>query len=345
MKILGIIEMEQKQEKLPNQYMLYVNKKPLIFHTLDLAQHFCDKIVIKTSNEDYKRIILTDYKNINIDNVIDERKYDLVINFNPLYPLIEKKTIQYLINKSQTNNKVILKEFNKQDVFNYYLINKNINSNEKFIYTLDERESLSAKSQTSLTNIIGNIYFNYQLREKNLKEKYKKDISSVHINQDNLFIGDSRIQGLVLYDYNILCFPGITLNTLVNNISFLGSKKYNNIIISLGINDIITKYDKKDIKNSFKKLNTIISYKNMYIVEIIYPLYSFSVDNSELDEINIFLNEFCINNDIKLIKVNNILCDNNQLKYKYSEDGIHLNKKGKIKLQEVIINKLKRDKR
>ena len=67
-----------------------------------------------------------------------------------------------------------------------------------------------------------------------------------------------------------------------------------------------------------------------------YALFRDSIDNKLVKELNEYLEQLTKEHNIKLIDINEELSENNHLKYKYTNDGLHYNKEGQKVLQEII---------
>ena len=102
------------------------------------------------------------------------------------------------------------------------------------------------------------------------------------------------------------------------------------MLVSLGVNDIISNYNKEIIKENYKKLLLETKKRNieLTLTTIGYTLFRDSVDNEIVRELNEWLEDFTRENKIKLININKELSEDYHLKYEYTNDGLHYNEKG-----------------
>ena len=111
------------------------------------------------------------------------------------------------------------------------------------------------------------------------------------------------------------------------------------MLVSLGINDIISNYNKEIIKENYKKLLLETDKRNieLTLTTIGYILFRDSVDNEIVRELNEWLEEFTRENKIKLVDINKEISEDYHLKYEYTNDGLHYNCKG----ENILFNTLK----
>ena len=148
--------------------------------------------------------------------------------------------------------------------------------------------------------------------------------------KENIIFGDSRLAKIELEGYSNLSLGGVTLATLLENLEQYNDVLIKKMLVSLGVNDIISNYNKETIKENYKKLLLEIDKRNieLTLTTIGYTLFRDSVDNEIVRELNEWLEEFTIENKIKLIDINKELSEDYHLKYEYTNDGLHYNEKG-----------------
>lgn len=111
----------------------------------------------------------------------------------------------------------------------------------------------------------------------------------------------------------------------LNHIVSLNPKK---VFIMGGINDLSRDIDVNTVFNNFKKIITILQENGIEPI-IQSTLYTTSPQYAiQITELNNFLADYSIHNNIKFINLNKVLSKNNLLCEEYTSDGVHLNHKG-----------------
>mgnify|MGYP000546906676 CR=1 FL=1 len=190
----------------------------------------------------------------------------------------------------------------------------------------------------SKVNATESITKDMKVRNKNFyKEKYK-EFKNTEL-KENIIFGDSRLVNLELEGYSNLSLGGVTLATLLENLEQYNDVKIKKMLVSLGVNDIISNYNKEIIKENYKKLLLETDKRNieLTLTTIGYALFRDSVDNEIVRELNEWLEEFTRENKIKLIDINKDLSEDYHLKYEYTNDGLHYNDEG----TKILFNNLK----
>jgi len=116
--------------------------------------------------------------------------------------------------------------------------------------------------------------------------------------------------------------------------------------VMIGINDIQLGISSRRIKSNY--ITILEKMKENNIIPVVQStLYKVNHPESKIlvDSLNTFLNNYCIQNDIKFLNLNNTLSNTSGLKPEYSVDGIHLNQKAYLawaievrKVLEIIEN-------
>ena len=224
-----------------------------------------------------------------------------------------------------------------------YLNSKSFFTERTFAYVMNKNESVDVDDKYDFINTIGSIYFNYRNRERNnknfYKEKYKAFAESELLNK--VIIGDSRTEQIQLDGFSNISVGGITTHTVYENIDYiLNNRKFDEVFVALGVNDLITGYG---VESTIKALNDLIvkllnNNIKITVSKVIYTIFRYEVDNSEVEEINKFLEDLVKEKGIKLINPNEIISTNNNLEFKYTSDGLHMNDEG-TKLLKEFYNK------
>lgn len=172
---------------------------------------------------------------------------------------------------------------------------------------------------------------------QNSKDYINQSISHNGINLHgckNIILGDSRSLNLDIHNSANLSVGGQTLKLLIKKVSFLDFPDGSNIIINIGINDILFGSSIGDIKSDFEKLIQILKNKTnkstFYFIELL-PIndsgffFQKNQVNSKVKTINYFLKKY------KKLKPNNykyISLEKLSKSFSYFNDGIHLNLNG-----------------
>lgn len=223
-----------------------------------------------------------------------------------------------------------------------YMQNKSYFTNKTKAYIMPKEESLDVDDREDFVNVIGSILFNYKQRELNSKTMYKQFYIEKNnaIKYNNIILGDSRAVLLQLENYDNLSIGGVTLATVVENLDcILCNNKIKNIVISLGVNDLIAGYDVNIIKDNYNILiqKLVKNNINIYMSTITYTLFRESVSNKDIEELNLYIQDICRVYNIHLIDTNQSLSKNKNLEYKYTTDGLHFNEEG----QKIFNNMFK----
>ena len=399
MKSICIIPARSGSKGLANKNMLFIDGKPLIFHTIQAAIDSdifsLEDIYVTTDSVQYGDIIKTtgvnvvyrephvasdsattfDVLNDFFQNIEEEVSFVLLQPTSPLrantdiieaYKIFEKnKFCGNVVSFSKVSKNPILnsvldennipvdiigvdKGYRRQDSKEYfypngaifisskttYLTNKSFFTADTVAYLMESRASIDIDDIDDFYHAVGSLYFNYQKREQKNKEMYKKTYHNFAINhlEECWILGDSRMLDFTIKGYSNLSIGGVTLATMKENISDLLSQKVpKKVFISLGVNDLITKYSLVEIKENFIEVISLLQNNNIEIIisKVIFTLFNAAVSNSEIQELNNFLVDFCKQKQIILLNAEEILCENNCLKYCYTIDGLHFNDQGK----------------
>ena len=196
---------------------------------------------------------------------------------------------------------------------------------------------------------------NSNISFKKEKTVTKKTIKKVPVVEDNyLFVGDFYVDDMnfddFLYPYVKVSNKDYTTSDLLENINE-DIYMYNpsDVFIELGINDLNGNVQEEDIVKNIEDIITGIksnrSHANIYI-ESLYPINrdKFNeevniiedIDNDTIVSLNKKIKELTKTLDVNYIDMYSELVEDNLLKEKYTEDGIHLNEDGYKRVFKTI---------
>lgn len=390
---------------LPNKNLLFLDGKPMIFHTIDAAieSGLFDKedIYVSTDSLLYKEIC--EKRGIKVVIRPDElstdfsTSYDFTEHFlqdfedNQVFVLLQVtsplrngqniKEAMDIYNLGEAENVVSFSKIEKSPKFfteldengyakdicgvdkgyrrqndkkelyapngaiyittkGAYLSNKSYFTPKTKAYIMKKEDSIDVDDRLDFTSVIGRIYFDYKLREKNSKLKHSEEYKSMifKCDSENIIIGDSSTLNTEIENYFNFSIGRVTTSTCLENIDTIFSEKYNNVILSLGINDLIVGYDIDTIKRNYKELVLKLKdyVESLYLVEISYTLFRDSVNNNDITNLNNFIQELSIEFNLPFIEVNNKLSYKGSLNYDYTTDGLHLNEEGQLIYNDIL---------
>ncbi len=406
MKNICLIPARSGSKGLKNKNMLYIDNKPMIFHTIQAAikSNLFEKkdIVVSTDSKKYKDIIdtlgitvLLRDENLAKDNTptsevvvdflnrYDEDDINLVL-LQPTSPLRNSQDIKnaYAIFENNVNTSVVSvvkksqpllseideqgsisqlegvdKGYTRQNKKTFYspngavfIISKKVYLKEKSFflkdtkpYIMNDKNSIDIDTKLDFIHVLGINYFdNYKRYSQEEGVKVDELTKKVQTNKlkEKIIISDSILTNININDYTNLSIPGITLKTYLSKIDEVINNNTKVVLINLGINDIRI-YN--NIEDLIKDYNNLISYLNNKNIEvqvnsIMYSLFRNEIDNVKVEQINNELKRLEQKRKIKYININKIFCEDDRLIYDYTNDGLHLNKKGEEKLESYYNN-------
>lgn len=405
MKPICLIPARAGSKGLPNKNLLYLDNKPMIFHTIDAAiESGCfekEDIYVSTDSHLYKEICET--KGIKVVLRPEElstdfsTSYDFTEHFlqdfdeNQVFVLLQvtsplrngeniKEALEIYNNEKPENvvsfskiekspkfytsidengyakdicgvDKGYRRQNDKKELFapngaiyitskSVYLRNKSYFTEKTKAYIMKKEDSIDVDDRLDFTSVIGRIYFDYKKREEKNKYMYRDSYYKLveNISKDNIIIGDSRLINYSNKDFCNVSLGGVTATTVLKNVDIFEKKRYNKILLSLGVNDLIVGYPMDEIKNNFLKLVDKLANisREIIIVEIAYTLFRDSVNNNDIIELNNFLKQLSKEKNVKFIDVNYELSKYDSLKYDYTLDGLHFNKLGQDVFNSLI---------
>lgn len=406
MKPVCLIPARSGSKGLPNKNMLFLDGKPMLFHTIDAAiESGCfekEDIYVSTDSELYKEIcetrgikvllrpeeLATDFTTsyeVNEHFLQDFSEDQVFVLLQVTSPLRNGQNIREamaLYNKGEAENVVSFSRVEKSPKFftelyenNYakdicgvdrgyrrqndkkelyapngaiyitsksvYLENKSYFTEKTQAYVMKKEDSIDVDDRLDFTSVIGRIYFDYHRREMRNKSFYAQHYqnASRNISQPNLLLGDSRLVALQLNGYDNLSIGGVTLETIVENHEIYLTPAIKKIFLAAGVNDLITGRRIDEIVETLREFVELCSRFSIELIlsEIPYTLFRDSVNNSDIEQLNNFFTDIATEFNLTLAKTNDALSDNGNLKYDYTNDGLHFNERG----QTIYFNLIK----
>ncbi|WP_282148870.1 GDSL-type esterase/lipase family protein [Algibacter lectus] len=192
----------------------------------------------------------------------------------------------------------------------------------------------------------------YYFTDWKIKHRAKRQIFFLKLRplkDDIILCGDSHIE---YFDLNLLNnkntynfgISGEKTEGLISRIDNIMQMESRTLIFLTGINDLLAGKRNKTIINNFENLINKIKKRNKnHSISFIsiYPVAQGKVKKNHIAEINNYLEQQCFINNFNFIDVHSNLIDiNGILNKNYTNDGIHLNKKGQQKIASIINKKL-----
>ena len=185
------------------------------------------------------------------------------------------------------------------------------------------------------------------------KEEKKEIKEKVKIEDNYLFVGDYYVDDMdfedFLYPYVKVSNKDYTTSDLLENIED-DVYMYNpsDVFIELGINDLNNGVEESEIINNLENIITGIKSNRKYAriyIESLYPInikeesestLKEDIDNDVIKSFNKKLEKLSKSLDVNYIDMYSELSEDDLLKEKYTDDGIHLNEDGYKRVFKVI---------
>ncbi|MGL4362376.1 MAG: cytidylyltransferase domain-containing protein [Cellulosilyticaceae bacterium] len=226
-----------------------------------------------------------------------------------------------------------------------YLEDESFFTKETYAYIMKKEDSIDVDDKYDFIKAVGNKYFNYQIREQNNKAFYADEYKKFNKQElkNKLIIGDSRMKEISIEGFDNISICGVTLHTVCENIDMILEKGICEAFIALGVNDIRTGYSIESIKQKFEELvdKLLLNKVKITISTIVYSVYRYEIPNSDIRVLNEFIKELAERKDIRLLDPISEVCEAEQLKFKYTSDGLHMNDKGDELLRNFYNEQLK----
>ncbi|HEM6112614.1 TPA: acylneuraminate cytidylyltransferase [Streptococcus suis] len=227
-----------------------------------------------------------------------------------------------------------------------YLADKTYFSEKTAAYVMTKEDSIDVDDHFDFTGVIGRIYFDYQRREQQNKPFYKRELKRlceqrVH---DSLVIGDSRLLALSLDGFDNISIGGMTAATALENQGLFLATPIKKVLLSIGVNDLITDYPLHVIKDTIRQLMEALVSKaeQVFVTTIAYTLFRDSVSNEEIVQLNNFIVQSASELGISVIDLNEVVEKEGMLDYQYTNDGLHFNQIGQERVNQLILTSLTR---
>lgn len=405
MKPICLIPARSGSKGLKNKNMLYLDEKPMIFHTINSAlESGCFEkkdIFVSTDSVFYKEIcetlgisvilrseeLSTDYAttfDVNRDFLKNFDDEQIFVLLQATSPFRSGKNIREAMNiflNEDCENVVSLspvdkspslfttiddcgfakdicgidKGYRRQNhkklfcpngaIFisskSVYLKNESYFTEKTKAYIMEKENSLDIDDVFDFKSAMGRIYFDYKYREFKNKEYYREQYKILDKNRnfENIILGDSRLLDFKLENFDNFSLGGVTLDTTLENLDIILRENTKKIILSLGVNDLICKYSLENIRKNFNLfVDKILDKKiDLVLTTVVYTLFRDSVSNEDIKTLNEFIFELSNKKNIKLIELNNDISKDFNLKYVYTNDGLHFNKEGQKIINGIIL--------
>ncbi|MCP1639222.1 N-acylneuraminate cytidylyltransferase [Streptococcus gallinaceus] len=224
-----------------------------------------------------------------------------------------------------------------------YLKNKSFFTPKTYAYKMAKEYSLDVDTRDDFIHVIGHIFFDYDRREQENKELYRQGFKKKMDSKANrLILGDSRTVNIDLEGFANYSQGGLTLSTLLENIDIILTDHVKEVFLSIGVNDFITNHSIESICKNFEKFYNILVEKEIKLsmTTVAYTLFRETVKNSEVHQLNNWLNSYCHKNNIALFDINEYVAYNDRLDYQKTTDGLHfkdeVTQQLQIKYQEFL---------
>ncbi|HEO5205294.1 TPA: polysaccharide biosynthesis tyrosine autokinase [Streptococcus agalactiae] len=217
-----------------------------------------------------------------------------------------------------------------------YLREKSFFTSKTYAYQMAKEFSLDVDTRDDFIHVIGHLFFDYAIREKENKVFYKEGYSRLFNREaSKIILGDSKTISISLESYHNYSQGGVTLATMLENLPNFLTANVTEAFVSIGVNDLITGYSVEEIFSNFQKLYSLLAENKikMRLTTIAYTLFRETVNNADIEKINQWLTEFCYQNQIPLLDINRFLSKDGNLNYHLTSDGLHFTQEANDLLQ------------
>ncbi|MCV6608805.1 MAG: GDSL-type esterase/lipase family protein [Campylobacterales bacterium] len=181
-------------------------------------------------------------------------------------------------------------------------------------------------------------------QEKHQKSRLKMFESLIKQDWNKVLIGDSHFEFYKSSkEYINLGIAGDTTSGVLHRLKPLSIKEVDKLYILIGINDLLAGLKVSDIKSNYLYIVEELSkwdIKNIYFVSLISvanDLPSSDLINSQVEELNQYLQKLAKDRGVNYIDINTDLKDKDYLNTLFTTDGLHLNQKGYEILEKKIV--------
>ncbi|HEM4105285.1 acylneuraminate cytidylyltransferase [Streptococcus suis] len=221
-----------------------------------------------------------------------------------------------------------------------YLHDQTYFSEKTVAYIMNKEDSIDVDDRFDFTGVIGRMYFDYQRREQQNKIFYQKELKRLcsQLTNDKLIIGDSRLLSLTLDGFDNISIGGMTAATALENQHLFLKKPMKQVVLSLGVNDLIASYPIYVIQENIRQLMELLVSRvdKVFVTTIAYTLFRESVSNDDIIQLNQYVRKLATEHGISIIDINEVVAKDDLLDYQYTNDGLHLNKRGQGRVNQLI---------
>lgn len=201
-------------------------------------------------------------------------------------------------------------------------------------YIMDKKSSIDIDDYDDFVKAIGAIFFDYSRREINNKDLYAERFKNMLNDSSKIILGDSRTEPIEITGYKNYSMGGITAKTTYENcVSYLDPSTITDVVINLGVNDLIVGYSVDEAYSNLVKLINVFSDAKIVLCNIFPTIYRPNINNDDIRALNEKLAQF---SNVKIIDVYSHFVENEKLPFELTSDGLHLDDVGNQKLKKLI---------
>ncbi len=173
-----------------------------------------------------------------------------------------------------------------------------------------------------------------------------KEFQHLDIFDKIVLVGDSQVEffkaGYSYFEFVNLGIAGERINGLCSRLSSILLEKPKEVVLLIGINDVLANKSIKHINNSFTKLLEILNNHEVpyKVIEIVHVGHTRNQFNPQITSANRILHSLISSDRIISLTDMGLFSDDMILDRKYSDDGLHLNELGYARLNKTIFSKI-----
>lgn len=204
-------------------------------------------------------------------------------------------------------------------------------------YQMDKKSSIDIDDYDDFVKAIGAIFFDYKRREVINYPVYEtrfKTMIEAASQTEKVILGDSRTEPLNIDSFLNLSMGGVTAVTILELANqYLDVSAVREVIINLGVNDIIVGYDQEQRYEAYKNLVNLFPNAVIKVCNVFPTIYRPNIDNDLIVELNSYLESI---QNVEVINTYDVFEKNGKLDFNLTTDGLHLNTKGNEILKDLI---------
>jgi lysophospholipase L1-like esterase len=180
----------------------------------------------------------------------------------------------------------------------------------------------------------------------NYRRMKMREFRQLDIFDKIVLIGDSQVEFFKAsysdFEFVNLGIAGERINGLCSRLSSILLEKPKEVVLLIGINDVLANKSNHQIITSFTKLLDVLNYYEVpyKVIEIIQVGYNRNHFNPQITATNKILHSLISPNRIIPLSDLGFFSDDMVLDRKYSDDGLHLNELGYARLNKIIFSKI-----